>query len=101
MGRQTQKDMFQMFLEEHLDMIIGKIGRTEDAENIDQIEEIIAGLEPEKEGVMKDFMNRGCDREAEIARKAYVGGLLDGVKIAGVIWLEALRGQYEWDEVTE
>ncbi len=101
MSTRREKELLQIALEEHLSQILKQAKEQEHENERTQIEAIMEQMDLEKQVVLADYMNRTDDRETDVARKAYIGGLLDGVKIAGVIWLEALRGQCEWDKTLE
>ncbi|MCD8083563.1 MAG: hypothetical protein LUE86_08710 [Clostridiales bacterium] len=101
MSIRKEKELLQIALEEHLSQILKQAKEQDREDERIQIQAIMEHMDSEKQTVLADYMNRTDDREADVARKAYVGGLLDGVKIAGVIWLEALRGQCEWEKTLE
>ncbi len=78
----TTKDFLEMMLDERIKMLLTRKPSEDGLEIEDAGEKIIMELEGGKKDKLEAYMNLLTDNMAQNERKAYIGGLKDGIWLA-------------------
>lgn len=60
---------------------------------LEDAEAVIAGMEPEKKEKLEAYLEMTVDQRAVEEKKIYWGGLMDGIRLAGNIYLAGLEAR--------
>ena len=76
------EDLFEKMIEERLERLLYKKSSEKELKIMEEGERILSGLKDEDHVKIEAYMNQILDNMAENERKAYHGGMRDGVRLA-------------------
>lgn len=87
-----KNDLLSMMVEERIDMLLDRKRLRESGRVLEEAELVIASLPEEQKEKIERWRDLSLDLEAENTRRVYLGGVMDGLYLAGKVYLIGMDG---------
>lgn len=99
--QEVNLDLMGMILEERIDMLLSKKQSDQAGETLRKAEAVVDRLPDEDRAAIEKWLDLSMDMEAENQRKAYLGGLMDGIWLSGKVYLTGMDGMLSLEKWLE
>lgn len=97
----SKEDFLAMVLGERIDMLTKRERSVRTKSLLEEAEAVIDALPENEKEKIKSWLNLSMDLEAENLQKAYLGGLTDGIWLAGMVYMAGAEGMLDLERWAE